>query len=349
MTGAADHPAAQTTASASVYRDAARYDDERRHLFGRSWLFMGHVSELARDGDVIAAMIAGYPLLVVRTANGLKAFHNVCRHRAGPLFDEERGNCGNTLTCKYHGWAYALDGRLKSARDFGVAPGFDPRNFALFDLKVETWRGFVFVNAEKTAPALAQLLAPLDARIGERDFNTLVHVERRAHDIACNWKVYVENYLEGYHISSVHPALDNQVDASKYEVSVEGGVCFHSAPLKTNSDTIYDGVWAFVQPNLGLNIYGHGLMVERVVPLGLGGTRLIYDYYLRPDIATDTRERHRILAMSGTVTAEDKWICERVQANLDAGVYESGVFSPRHEKGVAWFQHLVAGALGPHG
>jgi choline monooxygenase len=344
-----DHPAAQSTAPASVYRDPARYDDERRHVFGRSWLFMGHTSELAREGDVVAATVAGYPILVVRSASGLRAFHNVCRHRAGPLFEEDRGNCGAALTCKYHGWAYALDGRLKSARDFGVAPGFDPRNYALFELKVDVWRGFVFVNAEKTAPALAQLLAPLDARLGRREMDTLVHVDRRTHDIACNWKVYVENYLEGYHIPAVHPALDAQVDASKYEVSVEGGVCFHSAPLKNGSDTVYDGLWAFVQPNLGFNVYGHGLMIERMAPIGLSGTRLIYDYYLRPDIATDARERHRILSMSGTVTAEDKWICERVQANMEAGVYDSGVFSPKHEKGVAWFQHLVAGALGPQG
>ncbi len=341
---------AQATAPASVYREATRYDDERRHVFGRSWLFMGHVSELAGDGDVIAATIAGYPLLVVRTANGLKAFHNVCRHRAGPLFDEERGNCGNTLTCKYHGWAYALDGRLKNARDFGVAPGFDPRNFVLFELKVETWRGFVFVNAEKSAPVLARLLAPLDSRIGKRDFDALVHADRRVHDIACNWKVYVENYLEGYHIPVVHPGLSAEVDASKYQVTVEDGVCFHSAPQKVQAaDTIYDGLWAFVQPHLGLNIYGHGLMVERMAPTAVNSTRLIYDYYLTREMADDPRERHRILSTSGMVTAEDKWICERVQANLEAGVYENGVFSPRHEQGVAWFQHFVAGALGPHG
>lgn len=344
-----DQIAAHATAPASVYRDPQRYDDERRHVFGRAWLFLGHVSELAHEGDVVATTIAGYPLLAVRAPSGIKAFHNVCRHRAGPLFDGERGNCGNTLTCKYHGWAYALDGRLRNARDFGVAPGFDPRDFALFELKVETWRGFVFVSADRNAPALAQLLAPLDARVGRRDLETLVHAERRVHDIGCNWKIYVENYLEGYHIPLVHQRLSEEVDASKYEVSVEGGVCFHAAPLKAESETIYGGVWAFVQPNLGINVYGHGLMMERIVPIGLCGTRLIYDYYLTREIADDARERQRILSTSGTVTAEDKWICEHVQANIDAGVYEQGVLSPKHEKGVAWFQHFVAGALGPHG
>jgi len=337
---------AQATAPASVYRDPARYDAERKRVFGRSWLFMGHESELRHEGDVVAATIAGYPLLVVRTGGALKAFHNVCRHRAGPLFDEERGNCGGSLTCKYHGWVYTLDGRLRNGRDFGVAAGFDPRNFPLFDVKVETWRGFVFVNIDKESPALADALAPLDKRVGARDLMRLVHTDRRTHDIACNWKIYVENYLEGYHIPLVHQGLSAEVDASKYEVHVDGDVCFHYAPMKAPAaSAIYDGLWAFAQPHLGINVYGDGLMMERMLPVGLNLTRLVYDYYLVPEIAEDERERHRIMTMSGTVTAEDRWICERVQANIDAGVYEAGVFSPKHEQGVAWFQNYVAGAL----
>jgi phenylpropionate dioxygenase-like ring-hydroxylating dioxygenase large terminal subunit len=335
----------QATADASVYRDPERFNAERRTVFGRAWLFMGHQSELASEGDVLTATIAGYPLLVVRGPAGLKAFHNVCRHRAGPLFDAERGNCGGALTCKYHGWAYTLDGRLRNARDFGAAEGFDPRNFPLFELKVETWRGFVFVNADGDAPALASLLAPLDAHLGQRDLGGLLHVDRRTHDIACNWKIYVENYLEGYHIPLVHPRLNDQVDATKYDVSVEGGICFHAAPMKAQNESIYDGLWAFVQPHLGFNIYGNGLMVERMVPTALNATRLVYDYYLTVEAAGDARARQSILGMSGTVTAEDKWICELVQANIEAGVYTAGVFSPRHEAGVAWFQRFVDEAV----
>jgi len=335
-----------TTAPAAVYRDPSRYAEERRAVFGRSWLFMGHESELQREGDVVAQTIAGYPLIVVRTGGGLKAYHNVCRHRAGPLFDEERGNCGSALTCRYHGWAYTLDGRLRNARDFGQAAGFDPRNFGLLPLKVESWRGFVFVNADAEAAPLAQTFAPLDRRVGERRLDVLVHADRRAHDIACNWKIYVENYLEGYHIPIVHPTLNAEVDAAKYEVTVEDEVCFHHAPLRDKAAAaVYDGLWAFVQPHLGVNVYGHGMMLERMVPMGLSSTRLIYDFYLTREVADDPVERHRVIAMSGIVTAEDKWICERVQANIDAGVYDVGVLSPKHEEGVAWFQHHIASAL----
>jgi choline monooxygenase len=334
----------QQTAHTSLYRDPALFAFERKAVFGRAWLFMGHQSELAREGDVLSATIAGYPLIVVRTAKGIKGFHNVCRHRAGPLFDEERGNCGGALTCKYHGWVYTLDGRLRNARDFGAAAGFDPRDYGLYELKVERWREFVFVNVDAEAPSVATLLAPLDKKLGKRDLAGLVHTDRRTHDIACNWKLYVENYLEGYHIPLVHPQLAAEVDATKYEVTVDGGVCFHAAPPKVR-DGVYNGLWAFVLPGLGVNVYEHGLMMERMVPLGLSSTRLIYDFYLTPDVAADPFKRQHIISTSAIVTGEDKWICERVQTNIEAGVYEAGVLSPRHEAGVAWFQTFVAGAI----
>ena len=347
MTG---KPDLQVTAPASFYRDAARYAAERRSIFGRSWLFMAHISELQREGDVVSATIAGYPLLVVRTADGLKAFHNVCRHRAGPLVDEDRGHCGGSFTCKYHGWSYTLDGRLRNARDFGAASGFDPREFGLVPLKVETWRNFVFVNADMQASPLAGVMAPLDLKLGARSFEGLVHAERRTHDIACNWKIYVENYLEGYHIPNVHPMLNDQVDASRYEVTVEGAICFHHAPPKTPDASVYDGLWAFALPHLGFNSYGDdGIMLERMVPVGLGATRLVYDYYLPPRIASDVQAKQRILGTSAIVTSEDKWICEKVQANIDAGIYDTGVLSPRHEAGVGWFQTYFTSSTEPKG
>ena len=296
------------TASADAYRDGETYEDERKLLFGRSWQFIGHASEIGQTGDVIGATIAQRPVIAVRTNDGIRAFHNVCRHRAGPLFDGERGNCGAALTCKYHGWSYALDGRLRNARDFGAADGFDPRNFSLFPVRIEEWRQFLFVNLNEGAATLAEWIAPLERRLGIRDMAPLVHAARKTHDIDCNWKVYAENYLEGYHIPIVHPGLDAEIDSAKYEVDVQGHICFHTAPLRdAKANAVYDGLWAFLWPNLGVNIYGHGLMFERMMPTGLSATRLIYDYYLLPEIAASAGERERIFAMSREVTAEDKW------------------------------------------
>lgn len=325
------------TAPASSYFDPLRYDRERREVFARSWQFVGHESDLRETGDVITASIAGYSVLVLRDGETLRAFHNVCRHRAGPLVVGDKEHCEGILVCKYHGWSYTFDGRLRSARDFGPAEGFDPRHYGLKSLQVQTWRGFIFINMDQEAPSLAEFVAPLEARMESRDIGQLVHGGRKTHDIACNWKVYAENYLEGYHIPLVHRGLSAEIDAAKYAVTVEGDVVFHHAPPR-GGDGVYDGLWAFLWPNLGVNVYGHGFMMERMQPLGLGATRLIYDFYLRPEIVTDPAARERIVGMSATVTAEDKRICERVQENLAAGIYDQGVLSPKHELGVAWFQ-----------
>ncbi|MEQ1754926.1 MAG: SRPBCC family protein [Micropepsaceae bacterium] len=343
-------PVLQTTASAASYRDPARYARERTSIFGRSWLFMAHTSELQSEGDVVTATIAGFPLLVVRNGEGIKGFHNVCRHRAGPLMDQDRGNCSGGLVCKYHGWAYTLDGRLRNARDFGAAAGFDPRNFGLMPLVVETWRNFVFVNADLEAAPLMTALSPLDRKLGDRKFEHLVHAERRMHDIACNWKIYVENYLEGYHIPNVHPMLNAQVDAQRYEVTVEGAICFHNSPPRRKDASVYDGVWAFALPHLGVNSYGEaGVMMERMLPMGPDATRLVYDYYLPELVASNEQAKQRIIETSAIVTAEDKWICEKVQVNIDAGIYHTGVLSPKHEAGVGWFQKYFSAAIDSRG
>ena len=120
---------------AALYRGPDQYAIERRTIFARSWLLIAHESQLPDTGSYVATSVAGYPLIVVRGEGGkIRAFHNVCRHRAGPLADDGEGRCEGQLVCRYHGWRYALDGRLANARDFGPAEGFDPREFALFGI-----------------------------------------------------------------------------------------------------------------------------------------------------------------------------------------------------------------------
>lgn len=330
------------TLPATLYRDPSVYGRERASVFARSWQFLCHASELDVAGAFAAETVAGYPLLAVRGEDGVvRAFHNVCRHRAGPLTAAPRGRCEGALTCAYHGWSYALDGRLKSARDFGKAEGFDPRAFALLPLRAEVWRGCVFVNADADAASLAALLAPLDSRLGARGFDALRPALRLTHRLACNWKTYVENYLEGYHVPVLHPGLDAEIDSARYVVTVDGRVALHEAPSR-KAGAVYDGLWAWVWPNLGVNVYAEGLMLERIVPEGAHATRLDYLYLMPPgvEVAPGTR------AMSDAVTAEDKWMVERVQENLDAGVYDTGRLSPRHEGAVAAFQGWVRAALG---
>ena len=172
----------QMTLPAKLYRDPQAWARERQGVFAAGWQFLGHANEAPNPGDYIAGEAGGWPVLAVRGADGeLRGFHNVCRHRAGPLAEDGRGNCGKELTCKYHGWRYALDGRLRSAVDFGAAEGFDPREFGLFPVRLESWRGFIFVNLDRKAGALAELVAPLDPLFDARGVGVAPATLRRSH------------------------------------------------------------------------------------------------------------------------------------------------------------------------
>jgi choline monooxygenase len=324
------------------YAGEAALRADRLQVLRRSWQFVGHETMAANPGDYIADLAGGAPVVVVRNAAGaLAGFHNVCRHRAGALVEDGTGNCGEAFTCRYHGWRYALDGRLRSATDFGALPGFDPREFGLFPIRVETWRGLVFVNLDPAAAPLAELTAPIEARWGPQ-LPAHALTERRVHRIGCNWKTYVENYLEGYHLPMVHPEFDADIVVADYRVEIEGGVVFHSAPPREVG--VYSGDWAWLWPNLAINLYRHGFMMERMTPIGPQETQLDYFYFFDP---ARTAELAEMFAVSDRVTAQDKQVCEEVRRNLDAGIYAGGVLSPRHEQAVAWFQQRVEQAYGP--
>lgn len=333
------------TLPARLYSDHALYELERRKIFAPNFHLAAHASMLPRAGDVYALTIAGYQLLIVRQDNGtLRAFHNVCRHRAGPLAHDGASHCGEHLTCKYHGWRYALDGRLRSATGFGPAEGLDVRSLGLFPASVREWRGFIFVAPDEDAVGFDDFIAPLARHAARLPLEDFTFAERRTHAIACNWKTYVENYLEGYHVDAVHPSLAAEVDAARYRVTMEGMVAIHEAPARNPVANVYDGLWAWAFPVLGVNVYADGLMMERMWPDGANRTILDYLFFFREGLS-DARKTE-ILAMSETVTGEDKVICEAVQRNLDAGIYASGVLSPTHENGVAWFQTEIRRRLG---
>jgi len=327
----------RATLPAHLYGSSDAWARERAGVFGQAWLFLGHEAEAPGTGDWIATDVAGHRLLVVRgNDSALRAFHNVCRHRAGPLVTGASGRCEGELVCAYHGWRYALDGRLRAATGFGAADGFDPREFGLLGLRLETWRGLVFATMDAAARPLADHVAPLEALLAERGLNIAAPALRRAHDLACDWKTYAENYLEGYHIDAVHPMLADELAGAAYRVRVEGDLVVQEAVGV--HDGPQAGVWGWLWPNLGINVYRDGAMIERMTPVGPGRTRL--DYLFLNDGGEGALGE--ALTASDRLTAEDAAICEAVQRNLSAGAYDRGVLSPNHEIALAWFQSRIA-------
>lgn len=316
----------------SLYGRADIFALERANVFARSWRLIGHENMLPEAGDFLTDDLAGGSILAVLGKDAaVRAFHNVCPHRAGPLATAAQGHCDGAITCRYHGWRFTFEGRLQSARDFGAAEGFDPREHGLTPVRLETWRGFLFVTLSDEAPPIREMMRPVDA--SWTDETVQPFALRRSHTIRCDWKVYVENYLEGYHVPLIHPGLDAEIDSAKYTVHMEGEIAVHRAPSR-KAGNVYSGYWAWAWPWLGINIYEHGLMMERISPVGPEDTRLDYLYFFDP---LRTGELAEMLKLSDAVTEEDLRMCETVHRNITGGAYRAGPLSPRHEGAVAWF------------
>ena len=178
---------------------------------------MAHSSQLANPGDFVTTELIGEPLLLARGTDGmLRGFFNVCRHRAGPVAE----GCGSRklFRCGYHGWTYALDGSLISATEFEGVEGFRPKEFSLAPFRVEEWFNLVFVNLDPQAEPLTSALGALLNQAAKFPFAGMKLFERRTYNMKCNWKTYVDNYLEGYHLPTVHPGLNRELDFNAYVV-----------------------------------------------------------------------------------------------------------------------------------
>jgi choline monooxygenase len=328
------------TLPSSWYRGAAQYDRERSGAFAASWLYAAHTAELASPGSYVARECAGYPILLARGDDGsVQGFHNVCPHRAGPLVRDGSGTA-SSFVCRYHGWVFETDGALRAARDFGE-PG-PASGCSLFRLRAEVWRGLVFVNVDGDQPPLAVTLGGFAEQTEGFDFESFVPAGEWHHDLACNWKTYAENYLEGYHIPIVHRELARSIEVRSYEVIAMDDWCLHRAPAKDG--TVLDGRWLWRWPNLALNLYRDSMNLEQFVPIGPDVTRVTYRYFSRDGTLDEEVSR-----LSKLLLMEDAQICEAVQRNLNAGIYEHGVLSQRHEGGVALFQRLLRAAASPSG
>lgn len=318
------------TAPVQLYRDPAVFESERRGVFAKTWQFFGLEADLVRVGDYLAEVLAGYPLVVVRDENRqLRGYHNVCRHRAGPLVADAKGRCDREFVCEFHKWRYGFDGNLKEAVGFGADEGLDLGVLSLFPIRVETWRGFIFVNMDPDAASLIELLQPVEARFGSRADRTAI--VRDSHPVVCNWKVYVETYLEGVHLEGVHPTSEQ---AHHHDVFMEAEVALCGVPDRQNA---VESLWAWIWPNLGLTVYRGVLLLEHIRPDGPDRTRVDHIFLHAPeDPSVDAA-----MIASERITEDHTWLCERVQQNLDAGVYRQGVLSPSHEGAVAWFQGRI--------
>src|SRR5690349_6834811 len=210
------------TIPASWYVDERVAELERQKVFGQTWQAVGRAEQLQQPGSFVTTELAGEPLIVVRGNDGqLRAFYNVCRHHAAAVVTEEQGSAG-IFRCPYHGWSYGLDGALKGAPEFEGVCGFDRAQNGLVPTLCEQWEQFVFVNLDPNAAPLTNFLGELVRRITPLNISALHFFERRTYTLQCNWKVFVDNYLDGgYHVPHLHKALNSVLDYKQYTIETE--------------------------------------------------------------------------------------------------------------------------------
>lgn len=327
---------------ARFYAGSDSFARDRLAVFRHGWQLLARADQLAARGDHVVGEVAGVPLLLVRGDDGgLRAFHNVCRHRAGPLALRD-GRGAKRLRCHYHGWSYALDGCLLSATEMEDACEFDIAAIRLPEAGVAEWRGLVFAALEPRV-AFAEVMAGVDARLGDRPLDRYVFHRHYAYDIACDWKNYIDNYLEGYHVPHIHPELNRVLDYRDYVVETGRWHSLQHSPLASDAALYGDGeaLYWFVWPNTLLNVLPDRMQVNRVLPLAPGQCRVTFDYYYPPGTA-DLESRHASdHAFSDLVQRQDVDMCEIVQRGLESGSYRAGRLNPKRENGVHHFHELL--------
>ena len=336
------------------YMDSATALSERDRIFARTWQLVGREDQVASPGSYFTAEIAGEPLLVVRGNDGrVRALSNVCRHRAGPVAAGE-GTCG-AFKCGYHGWSYALDGQLSNTPEFDGVEDFEKASVRLPEFRVETWLGLVFANLDASAPSLRETLGDLAATLDARGFGEMGLAGRKDWELDCNWKVYVDNYLEGYHIPIVHPGLMKEIDYSLYSTETDRFWSLQHSPIKkrdgarlrrdpTQPDS--DAQFYWVYPNLMLNVYPDNFSTNLIVPLSPRRTLTVFEWFFRDPRSPAVQETVRqTIDFSDEIQREDIGICEAVQKGLESRTYDVGRFSVRRESGVHHFHRLYADAL----
>jgi choline monooxygenase len=346
------------TIPAPWYVDERVMELERRTVFAHSWQLVGRVDQLSEPGQYVTAEIAGEPMVIVRgNDNVLRGFFNVCRHHAAAVMTEPQGRSPQ-LRCPYHGWTYSLEGELKGTPDFAGVCNFDRAANGLVPVETAVWEQWVFVRLECSGAepldgkdALENFLgAELVDQIRRLDLGNLHWLERRHYTFDCNWKVFVDNYLDGgYHVPHLHKGLDSVLDYSKYMIENGARFCLQWSPMVTEGAESQTGavrkgeraLYYWIYPNFMINWYDGAMDTNLVLPRGVDKTEVIFDFYF-PDVSEAARERNRAsIGVGQRIQDEDEAICKSVQRGLNSRAYKAGRLSVRREAGEHLFHRLL--------
>lgn len=333
------------------YFDTSIAELEQQSVFGRSWQVAGLIDQVKEKGSFFTADVAGEPIVVARGDDGtLRAFYNVCRHHAAAVVTEAQG-CAKQFRCPYHGWTYGNDGALKGMVEFEGVCDFDRARNGLVPVSVATWENFVFVNLDRQASPLQDFLGAIPGLVAPLHLaKKMKFFDRRVYTLQCNWKVYVDNYLDGgYHVPHAHKSLSSVIEYTKYTIENFERACLQSSPLSSGKKS-ESGVAAtrqgrafylWIYPNFMINAYEGVMDTNQVLPLAVDKCAVVFDYYFA-DVSKKAAKRNLAsIKVSEKVQDEDMAICDAVQRGLASRAYVAGRLSVRREAGEHLFHRLL--------
>jgi choline monooxygenase len=342
------------TIPAPWYLDARIEHGEREQVFGRNWIAAGRLDQVAAEGQFFTVEIAGEPIVVVRGSDGeLRAFYNVCRHHAAAVANVPCGTVQH-LRCPYHGWTYGLDGSLKGAPEFAGVCNFDRAASGLVPIRVEVWEQFVFISLDEKAPSLTDGLGDLPKRVAPLGIANLHFFTRKSYELACNWKVYVDNYLDGgYHVPHLHKGLNSVLDYKEYTIENSERYSLQSSPMVSSEEhasfaatrTGDRAYYFWLYPNFMINIYEGVMDTNLVLPLGTDRCLVQFDFFFSDVSDAAKAANAESVVVSDRIQDEDVDICESVQRGLRSRAYGAGRLSVRREGGEHLFHRLLAADL----
>ncbi|HEX9208069.1 MAG TPA: aromatic ring-hydroxylating dioxygenase subunit alpha, partial [Steroidobacteraceae bacterium] len=339
------------TIPSAWYVDPRILELEQRTTFAQSWQLVGRADQVREPGQFITGEIAGEPILVVRGNDGvLRGFFNVCRHHAAAVVTEPAG-CLKRLTCPYHGWTYTLEGTLKAAPAFEGVRNFDPADNGLVPVAPEAWENWVFVRIAAEGPTLAEFLgAEVMAEVRGLNLSGLHWFARKHYLFDCNWKVFVDNYLDGgYHVPYLHKGLGSVLDYHKYTIENGRRHCLQSSPMTARGAEAATGAvrkgdrarYYWFHPNFMFNWYEGVMDTNLVYPRGVDQTEVVFDFWFA-DVSDAAREFNLAsIDVANRVQDEDEGICRSVQRGLKSRAYDTGRLSVRREAGEQLFHQLL--------
>lgn len=339
------------TIPAPWYTDARIAELERTAVFSKTWQVVGRVSQVTECGRYLTADVAGEPMVVVQGEDHkLRAFLNVCRHHAAAVAIEPEGKVTN-FRCPYHGWTYGCDGSLKGMPEFEGVRNFNRAENGLVPVRVDTWEDFVLINLDDQAGLLTDYLGGLVDRAAPLNFSELCFFERRTYPLACNWKVFVDNYLDGgYHVPHLHKGLNAVLDYTHYTIETVDHCCIQSSPMKSSDqadastaatrkgDRTY---YFWLYPNFMINWYEGAMDTNRVLPIDADHCLVIFDFYFKPSGPEGEAYKRESIRVSDHIQDEDVGICMSVQRGLRSRGYGAGRLSVRREAGEHLFHRLL--------